>query len=327
MKIDYEKVGEHVIKLHTIGSYMISRNFEKLIQYIEDEYFSMQIFDDKYYSAADDFVFRMDITGLSYSSAFELAYRDLKKMDYGQYLIGLKSIIVKLKGNQRYTYYDREGIRKTLRRIETEYSLTGQYDENKDILEKIETNNLKDGPVGFEELNFEEYYENSTKSIYSKKQSMTEKFYEKELKTAVKKGIIYHYIVEADHYINENINTATYVDWVFLAKLLTLYYATEKKPWTRDMTRDTLRIYYGIKECCEQNKFEEIVFQLTTENLKLILKKISMYMYEDMAEEIVQVISYLNNAFMIHRDERYVDYIKKFSVILEGYNKKKAAGE
>lgn len=319
--MDYEKMGEHVIKLHTIGSYMISRNFEKLIQYIEDEYFSMQIFDDKYYSAADDFVFRMDITGLSYSSAFELAYRDLKKIDYGQYLIGLKSIIVKLKGNQRYTYYDREGIRKTLKCIEEEYSLTSHYYNSEDIIEKI------DGPVGFEEMNFEDYYENSTKSIYSKNNFMTEKFYEAELKTAVKKGIIYHYIVEADHYINENINTATYVDWVFLAKLLALYYTTEKKPWTSDMTRDMLRIYYGIKECCEQNKFEEIVFQLITENLKLILKKISMYMYEDMAEEIVQVISYLNNAFMIHRDERYVDYIKKFSVILEGYNKKKAAGE
>lgn len=315
--MDCDKIEAHIVKLYTIGSYMISRNFIKLIQYIEDEYFSKQVFDSKSYVVADDFVFRMDITSLTYSNAFELSYRELKEGNFAQYLLGLKSIIVKLKGNQRYTYYDRECIRETLKCIEEEYSLTGQYGDYKDILEILDVNTLKDGLVGFEELNFEEYYKNSTKSIYSKNKSMDEKFYELELKTAAKKGIIYHYIVEIDHYINKNINSTNFTDWVFLAKLLSLYYTTEKKPWTSDMTKDMIRAYYGIKCSCDPQKFEEVIFQLTTENLKLIIKKSSMYNDLNVAEEIYKAINYLINVFKIHKDERYINYIKNFLVVLE----------
>lgn len=318
------KFENHIVKLHTIGNYVISRRFKELIQYIEDEYFSSQVFDVKYYAAAEDFVFRRDITGFAYSNAFESAYKDIKEKNYGQYLLSIKIIVVKLKDNQRLTYYDRDDICETLKLIEEEHTLINKSDyvKNKDILEIFDAKDLKDGPVGFEELSFKEYFENSTRSIYGNSKNMDEKFYEMELKTAVNKGIIYHYIVEADHYINKNMDSVNLCDWVFIAKLLSLYYSTEKKPWTRDMTKDMLRIYYGIKECCDPGNFEEAVFKLTTENLKLIIKKSYMHMERDITEEIDQAINYLINVFMINRDERYTNYIRDFFVVLKGLGQK-----
>lgn len=308
---------EHIIKLHIIGNYMITREFKKLIQYIEDEYFKRKVFDHKYYTSADDFVFRMDITGLPYSNIFKMTCRDLEKKDYGQYLLGLKMIIAKLKGNQRYTYFDRDDIREILKYIEEEYDLLSINEEKKDILDLVDAQTIKDALVGFEELNFEEYIEGSTFSIYKTNKDTSEKFYEKELKSAVNKGIIYHYIVEMDHYINVDIHNRTHMDWVFLAKLLNLHYITEKNSWTRDMTRDMLRIYFGIMNCCELQMSEEIIYQITTENLKTIIKKMSKHMYKDMTDEITEVINYLINVYWIHRDSKYITYIKDFLVILE----------
>lgn len=309
---------QNIIKFHRIGSLIILRDFKNLIKYIEDEYFSKEVFEHKYYTAADNFVFRMDITGLTYSSVYEMACRDLEKEDFGQYLLGLKMIIVKLKGNQRYTYYDRDDIKGVLNYIEEEYSLSGLNKEKKDILDIVDAQTIKDKIVGFEELKFEEYLQGSTISIYKRDNDMNEKFYEGELKSAVNKGIIYHYIVEVDHYINLDISSTVHYDWVFLAKLLSLYYATEKKPWSSDMTRDMLRIYYGIMGCCELQKFEEIIYQITTVNLKMVIKKNSRQMYQTRSEEISEVINYLINVYSLHKDERYIVYIKDFLVILEG---------
>lgn len=309
--------NEHIARLHIVGGYMIARDFKKLIQYIQDEYFSKKIFDQKYYIAADDFIFRMDITGLSYSNIFEMAYRDLEKRDYGQYILGLKMILVKLKGNQRYTYFDRTEINDTLISMEEEHSLRVLYKQDMDIPDIVDVQNLKNCPVGFEELTFEEYMQNSTRSIYKRETVKSEKFFENELKSAVNKGIIYHYIVEADHYINDDINITTYEEWVYLAKLLALYYTTEKKPWTRDMTKDMLRIYSGIRDCCELQKFEETIYHITSGNLKLIIKKVSRNMLQGGTEEIIEAINYLVNVFSIHKDERYIDYIKDLLLIIE----------
>lgn len=314
--------NEHMTKLHVVGSYMITRDLKNLVQYIQDEYFSKPIFDKKYYVAADDFVFRMDITGLSYSSIFEMAYRDLEKKDFGQYLLGLKMILVKLKGNQRYTYYDRTEIKEVLKYMEGEYCLEAFHEQHSDIPDIVDVHSIKDCPVGFEEQTFEEYTENSTRSIYKRDTVKSEKFFESELKTAVNKGIIYHYIVETDHYINADIHNTSYEEWVYLAKLLALYFTTEKKPWTRDMTKDMLRIYSGIRGCCESQKFEETVYNITTGNLKLIIKKISRNMLQDMAEEITESINYLINVYSIHKNEDYIDYIKDLLVIIESTEQK-----
>ena len=314
---EMEASNEHMTKLHIVGNYMVSKDLKKLIQYIQDEYFSKIIFDQKYYIAADDFIFKMDITGLSYSNIFEIAYRDLEKKDYGQYLLGLKMILVKLKGNQRYTYYDRTEIIEVLKYMEREYSLGAFHDQDMDILDIVDVQSLEDCPVGFEELTFEEYMQNSTRSIYIRDIAKSEKFFEGELKSAVNKGIIYHYIVEIDHYINTDIQSTTYQEWVYLAKLLALYYTTEKKPWTRDMTKDMLRIYSGIRDCCELQKFEETIYHITTGNLKLIIKKISRNMLQDVVEEITEVINYLVNVFSIHKDEKYIDYIKDLLMLIE----------
>jgi hypothetical protein len=309
--------NDHMTKLHIVGRYMAAKDFKKLIKYIQDEYFSKTIFDQTYYIAADDFIFKMDITGLSYSSIFEMAYRDLEKNDYGQYLLGLKMILVKLKGNQRYSYYDRTGIIEALKYMEEEYSLEAFHDQDTDVLDIVDVQSLKDCPVGFEELTFEEYMKHSTRSIYIRDIAKSEKFFESELKTAVNKGIIYHYIVETDHYINTDIQSTTYQEWVYLAKLLALYYTTEKKPWTRDMTKDMLRIYSGMRDCCELQKFEETIFHITTGNLKLIIKKISRDMLQEGAEEITEVVNYLINVYAIHKDERYIDYITDLLLLIE----------
>ena len=309
--------NNHMKNLHTIGIYMITRDLKKLMQYIEEEYFLKEIFDHKYYISADDFIFRMDITGLSYSNIFEIACRDLEKKDYGQYLLGLKMILVKLRGNQRYTYYDRIELKGVLKYMEEEYSLIAFHEQEEDILDIVDVQGLKDCPVGFEELTFEEYMHSSIRSIYKRDNAKSEKFFENELKAAVNKGIIYHYIVETDHYINSDIQSTTYQEWVYLAKLLALYYSTEKKPWTRDMTRDMLRIYDGIKSCCEPKKFQEIIYHITTVNLKLIIKKISRDMFQENSGELTEVINYLFNVFYIHKDEKYIDYIKDFLLLVE----------
>ncbi|QCX33873.1 hypothetical protein FDN13_09270 [Caloramator sp. E03] len=309
---DEEEKYCHLKKLHRIAEYAFYREFSNLYSYIDSEYFIKKVFNDNFYKSADDFIFRMDVTYLSYSQALKMAYKDLQKGDYYSYLLALKTIIVKLNGNHRYTYYDRDEILDLLNEMKSDYYFDCKFE--KDIyIPKILLNECKKYlPIGFHEMTFEEYYNRSTNSYFNSFKKLDEKILENEFKIAVRQGSIYHYIVEIDHYINTKYKEITAKEWIFLSKLLSTYYGEEKNPWSRDMTTDLLRTYLGIKDLCSSQEFENILFQLVTGTLKIIIKKISLSGNDLLANELIEIINFLINVYTLDNNKQYLVYIDDF---------------
>ena len=312
-----DALSYHMRNLHRISLYALSREYSRLTSYIDREYFHKKVFDDAFYKSTDDFIFRMDVTSLSYSQAFRMAYQDLQKEDYYSFLLGLKIIVVKLKGNQRYAYFDRDKIFELLNDMKTEYSVDHHFDPSFDTLE-ILTEECKDYlPIGFQKMTIEEYRHGSMRSLYDNYKKLDVKLLEEEFKAAVGQGNMYNYIVEIDHYINSNRNEITKNEWVFLAKLLSAQYATEKEPWSRDMTVDLLSVYLAIRDVCDEQTFEGTLYQLVTGTLKIIIKKISSSTDGLSSREIQKIINYLINVYTLNSNNYYLVYINNFLKMLD----------
>lgn len=307
----------HIKNLHQIAQYALSREFSQLYSYIDSEYFHKKVFDDTFYKSADDFVFRMDITSLSYGQVLQLAYQDLQKEGYAQFLLGLKIIIVKLKGNQRYSYYDRDEILDLLNEMKTDFSYEYQSNQNTDMLDILIEECQNYLPIGFQEMTLEEYHNGSTRSSYNSYKKLEEKLLEAEFSSAIKQGNIYHHIIEIDHYINRKEKEITQNEWIFLAKLLSAHYATEKKPWTRDMTTDLLRTFIGIRDLCDHEGFNDTLLRLVTGTLKIIIKKISSRLDSITSVELTEIINYLVNVYTLDNNNQYLVYINEFLKMLD----------
>lgn len=304
----------HLKNLHQIALYASSRAFSKMYATIDSTYFHKQVFDATFYKFADDFIYRMEITSLSYGQVLQMAYLDLKKEAYDQFLLALKIMIVKLKGNQRYTYFDRDEISDLLAEMKTD--LFFDHPRLEILLEECQ-NYL---PIGFQEMTLEEYYNGSTRSIYDAYTKLEGKLLEAEYGTAVRQGNIYQYIVEIDHYINAKGKEITHNEWIFLAKLLSAQYATEKKPWSRDLTTDLLRTYLGIWDVCDHEGFENTLLRLVTGTLKIIVKKISSTMDRLTSKELIEIINYLINVYTLNHNNQYLVYINDFLTMLEKHD-------
>lgn len=306
----------HMENLHRISMYTFSRDFDKLSIYIEKQYFYKRVFEETFYKSADTFILRMDITSLSYGQILQMVYQDVQKGAYDQFLLGLKIILVKLRGNQRYAYYDRDMVFSLLDDMEAEFLLKNPFDSKMNIpeimLEKCENN----APIGFQERTLEAYRSGVTRSLYDVYKKLDEKLFEVEFKTVIEEGIIYHHIVEIDHYINAKDRT-TIDEWVFLVKLLSAHYATEKEAWSRDMTTDLLRAYLGIRDRCDDEVFSERLFQLVMGTLKIIIKKMGSTMDRVASGEIQEIINYLINVYMLNSNRQYLVYIHDFFGLLE----------
>lgn len=320
--IRVEKI-DHLGNLHRITNYALLREFEKLQVFIDRAYFAKKVFPDALYKSADDFIYRMDITSLSYSQVLQLAYRDLRKSDYEAFFFSLKIVLVKLKSNQRYAYFDRTMMKDLLDEMEQDYGLTSTSDAGNAKPEIWIDLGQNDLPIGFEEKTQAAYLHGSTRSIFDNFKNLDGKAFDEEYKKAVRQGNIYHYIVEVDHYINKNLcsgkaDATTRHAWTFLAQLLAAQYATEKAPWSRDMTTDMLRAYMGLQEACEQEAFAPALDALVSVTLKIIIKKISRTDYGVSDAELTEITQFLMNVYRMGGGRHYLAYIRDFLDMLDG---------
>lgn len=310
----------HKALLHKAVQYAYEREYGKLLSWIEENYYHDKVFPEKYYQHADEFIYRMDVTELSYGEILKLAYRALLKDDYDQFLLGLKIVVVKLIGNQRYTYYDREWIKELL--IEMSTDLVYDRRENDPVIfpEMLLDTCQVYMPIGFEGMDLQQYRLGSTRSFYDRYPVVNDQTYDKEYKAAINRGNIYQHIIEIDHYINREDNTMTKFQWIHLAKLLSAHYATEKAPWSKDLTTDLLRAYIGLKACCEQEDFEGTLFYVVTGTLKIALKKIMDANHEISSYEFTEVMNYFINVYLLDSNSKYLDYIQELMKVKDGEN-------
>lgn len=316
-KLKEDELYQHLKNLHTISIYAYNREFKKLYSYIEDEYFHKKVFDDSFYKSANDFIFRMDVTYLCYGQVLNMAYRDLQKGDRYSFLLALKIILVKLKGNQRYTYYDRDEILNLLNNMKADYSFNNDVEKSSYVPEIFLDECKNYMPIGFQEMTFEEYYNGLTRSYFDSYAKIDEKILEKEFHIAFKEGSLYHYIVQFDHYINSKRTNVTDTEWIFLLKLLSAYYGTEKYPWSTDMTTDLLRAFLGIQDTCNQQEFKDILCNLVNGIIRIIIKKISSPEYNLSTKEIKEIVNFLINVYTLDNNKQYLIYISDFLKLAE----------
>ncbi|MDF2513641.1 MAG: hypothetical protein K0S04_3507 [Herbinix sp.] len=292
---------EHMVGLYEAICLAYKKKYGILMSWLEENYFQNSIFPGEYYLYVDDFIYRMDVTELTYGAVFDLAYRALVKEDYRQLLLGIKIIYAKLKGNQRYTYYDREQMLELANELEEHYEIE-EYNEIKEHYEIEDHYELKEYPglealhadevktpmllldrcntylpIGFEGMELKEYRSGSTRSFYDSYPNVTDKLLEKEYHSAIEQGIIYHHIIEIDHYINGKNKFITKSQWIHLAKLLSAHYAT---------------------------------------TLKIALEKIMRLQYQRTTQELSNVMNYLINVYLLESGNQFLDYIQELVKVM-----------
>ncbi len=312
------KEYDHMALLYAAARYAYERKYGKLMSWIEENYFQGKVFPGEYYRYADDFIYRMDVTELSYGAVLELAYKALVKEDHRQFLLGLKIVYAKLKGNQRYTYYDRDQIGELLSELSENYGFAPLEHGPAKIPELLLDQCQVYLPIGFDGMGLEEYRLGSTRSFYDHYPSVQEKVLEKEYHAAINQGNIYQHIVEIDHYINHEGTALTRFHWLHLARLLLAHYATEKAPWSSDLTTGLLRVYLGLKDCCGQEEFEDILVQMVSGTLRIALKKIMGVDQPRAAGELPNILNYVINAYLLAENSKLLDYILE---LIKGMNR------
>ena len=114
----------HLSNLQRIAASIHRLSYAEAIDLINALYFSKSIFDDILYAKADQFIFQQDVTALSYGHALKLGYEALLREDSEVLLLSLKVVIVKLLGNQRLAYFDRDEIRALLNEMSAQSGLS-----------------------------------------------------------------------------------------------------------------------------------------------------------------------------------------------------------
>lgn len=312
-----DKKYNDITLFYKVTQYAYEKQYKKLMAFLEDNYFQTETFQSNYSQYTDDFIFRMDITSLSYGEVLKLSYRSLIEEDEKQYLLGMKMIVVKLQGNQRYTYYDCDQIRRLRQEIAVSHGYELSVEKEQSMTENLLEICRNYMPIGLEGMNLEEYRAGSTRSIYDGYQAVDEKILEKEYKRAVRQGMIYPYMIEIDHYINGENNKVTKYQWVHLANLLAAHYATEKASWSKELSKDLLRTYSGLKDCCSQEEFKSILFQITAGTIKTALNKIMTINEQVPSAEVAALINYIVNVFHMDNNSMYLDYIRDLEKVLE----------
>lgn len=312
------QLDKHIRILYNIIFDAYNRKYKGVTETIEKEYIKNRVFAEEYYREADDFIFRMDVTELSYSQTFELSYGGLKNNNYKEYLLGLTIVASKLKGNQRYTYFDREKMKYLINKIADENSLPlFIYEEMLDLKylhESIISNYM---PIGMNEMNMDDYWSGSQLSIYDKYEKVQNSVLEKEFEKAVKSGNIYHHIVETDRFINKSDNRKNKEIWIHLIKLLIFHYATEKAGWTKDLTESLLKSLYGLKDNCEEKDFNELSVPLIILAVKTAVKRITALKHKALIEELREIINFISNADKMVPSHMFKDYIQLFEGLIE----------
>ncbi len=287
----------------------------KVITLIEKYYIDRKVFEEDFYREADDFIFRMDVTGLSYSEIFDLSYEGLMKNDYKEYLLGLMIILSKLEGNQRYKYFDRDMMKLLMSRMASDNGLKPYKIE--DDRHVFTGDCSKYMPIGMDSMDIGDYRSGSLLSRYGKYKTLNEKALEVEYQSAMKSGSIYHHIVETDHFINSDDEEKPREVWIHLIKLLTLQYATEKAGWTSDFTEDLLKAFNGLKNSCESEEFIKISGPLASAAIKVAVKRIMVLKQEISASELRQILNFLMNINRLGPDRVLGEYIDIFSKMLK----------
>ncbi len=289
--------------LNIIGKLFIANDYKEISSVIDKGYFSEPILEQRYYTEADNFVFRMDVTGMSYSEVLELSAEACRKEDAPQFLLGTKIILSKLSANQRMVYFDRDRIAilvgEELRiSIEEQRKLYGEKNA-----------------IGFPGMSLEAYRKGSLRSSYDKYPTLNQEALDKEYKSAVNQGNIYHHIVETDHVINREDQKKNQALWMHLIKLLTAFYATEKSPWSMDLTLSLLETYKGLKSSYEGETFNDILFAPISTILKIAFKRIGANHYGTANIEREGVATFLAEVITTTGDQRYTPFLEAVSEV------------
>lgn len=312
MDKEHKKHLEFLFDL-TVDAY--NKKYSKVATLIEKCYIDRKVFQEGYYKAADDFIFRMDVTGLSYSEIFDLAYEGLMKNDYKEYLLGLMIIVSKLEGNQRYTYFDRDMMKLLMSRMAADNGLKPYtVEDDKHVFAEDCSKYM---PIGMDGMDMGKYRSGSLMSRYDKYKPLNEKALEVEFNSAMKSGSIYHHIVETDHFINRDDEEKPKELWIHLIKLLTLQYATEKEGWTSDFTEDLLKAFNGLKNTCDIEDFMKISGPLASAAIKVAVKRIMVLKQDISASELLQALNFLMNINRLAQDGVLGEYIDIFSKMLK----------
>lgn len=300
-----ERMREHkkIFKQYLLLSYY--RKYDELISSIQKEYLDNPVFSPQTLHEANNFVFRMDFTGMGYGEIYQLIKKAIDNQEDNQIFLGYKMIVSKIMGNQRYMYFDRALIASLLISI------------GADVPENISCEGLV-SPVGFRGMSLDSYRKGSLLCVYEKQPKINQEFLEIEYAKAIDQGTIFHHIVETDHLINKSYKQPTYV-WLHLGKLLSAHYATEKSSWTTDLTEDFLQIYEGIYQIDGKEKGQDLTFRHVSGMLKIIIKRLDSLDAARIKTEITGVVDYLERVCHLTKDEKYSSYIESFRKLIEEY--------
>ncbi|SMP41929.1 hypothetical protein [Anoxynatronum buryatiense] len=283
---------------------------ENTVMQIEKHYFADKVFDESAYRAADDFVFRRDVTELSYGKTFQLTYDALMAEDFSQYLLGLKVILVKLRDHQRYTYFDRTQMLVLLKEMDRNTGC-GAPAIPEEKIPDFTRNSRRFLPTQINFVGIEKGRKLS-RPLYHRHETITEAALEKEFKAAAEQGVIYHHIVATDQLIVQQKDHPNPLLWVHLAKLLAIHYATEKTPWNRDLTDAFLEAFEGLISCTE-NPSTAGLYQVTSGIIGIWIKRLKANNQTMNNQEKAEFLNFLINTYVMSGEEKLLIYILKLA--------------
>lgn len=304
--------GRHLENLQKYLTLALGRQYRSVSETIDVDYFNAENLGSDTTSmafsrSADDFIYKMDITELSYSKTFDMAYRAILDGNFKEYILGLKVIRAKLAGNQRFRYFDRDQMRDLLARMSAENDLFLAM-PSEAVQERAAVTDIL--PVGFPGMSLTDYRRGSLRSVYRQQTPDEYALFKEYFQLAVDQGNFYHHIVELDHFLNHPDTMLSKAQFAYLFKLLLADYYTEKYPWSDDLTDDLLSACHGLRACCGEEEFKTMLLDLVVMLLKQIFKRVT-------PAGLPHLVGFLNEVYQLDPDERYLTHIRQLTALIQ----------
>lgn len=295
------KTGQKIMPIWEKTTFLLYKNKVcEALKYIDDTCKKNNIWDKKYKVKASNFIFRRDIIEMTYSNTLKILKESILKDDFESAYIAFEIISSKLRGYQRYTYFDRDEM---LQLLDTD----DEYNT-----EKIEY--IKYNPPGLSSLSAKDNMYKNLRSIYMDSEKKDIKYFNNELKRAIKENNVFHHIVDMDRYLR--IKNFSKFHILHLCNLLNAYYSSEKYKWTEDLTEDYLNLYNLLKDKTNNKEFKDFTFQLVSTSIKTSINKSKINKQTIDESEIFEIIHYLEKTNELSSNNRYLDYINMFEKII-----------
>lgn len=305
-----DTIDFHLASLQSIALKLYRREFQAVINSIDAIYFQKNVFENNLYAKADQFIFQKDVTDMSYAQSLKLGYEALLREESEVFLLSVKIVIVKLFGNQRLTYFDPDGLLSLLDQIAGQKNLPLIPRETRVYPSFCDSFQEHFLPVGFWGEDIGTYRARSTKTEYKLDDSNEQAVLNRQYAKALQAGNIYHHIVETDHLINGAAGRPSADQFIHLIKLLTAYYATEKAPWSRELTMQLLAAFAGMRSFAQPQAFQENSIRLVSALLRTAVKRWVIRKDESHLQERLEAADFLANMYRLSKNCVYLDLIK-----------------